>query len=202
MNFKRIPYDNHSVNLLKEEHHCDAYLAINPSGSVPLLVVHAEPDRNFTITQSIAALEYLEEAHPDSCKLLPKQNETAARSSVRVLMNIVACDIQPPTNLRILNRVRALGGDATVWALELMVDGLAAYEAISNRTAGRFSVGDEVTLADICLVPALWNAQRYGVDLSHYPTISRVFEHLKEEEAVVRAHWKNQPDTPQELRLG
>ncbi|OLN91638.1 Maleylacetoacetate isomerase [Colletotrichum chlorophyti] len=197
LNLKSISYTTVPTNLLKDEHLSEEHRALNPSASVPLLVHHSEAD--FKVTQSIAALEYLEETHPAATPLLPKDPRT--RAMVRSLVNIVACDTQPVTNMRIMRRVRAMGGNAEQWNRELMADGLAAYEAIAKKCAGKCSVGEQITLADVCLLPAFWNAERFGVDLSVYPTIERVVGHLKEHPAVVGAHYFNQPDTPEELRI-
>ncbi|KAF9874174.1 maleylacetoacetate isomerase [Colletotrichum karsti] len=197
LNLKSIPYDTVPINLLKDEHLSSDHRALNPSATVPLLVNRSDDD--FKVTQSVAALEYLEEAHPDSNPLLPKDPKT--RAAVRSLVNIICCDTQPVTNMRIMRRVRALGGNAEQWNCELMTDGLAAYEAVAKQWAGKCSVGDEMTMADACLLPAYWNAERFGVDLSKYPTIGKVVEHLKDHPAVVKAHYFNQPDTPAELRI-
>ncbi|KAK1976270.1 maleylacetoacetate isomerase [Colletotrichum cereale] len=191
LNLKSIPYTTVPTNLQEDEHLAPAYRALNPSASVPLLVHPASAD--FKVTQSVAALEYLEEAHPSSTPLLP--GDTKARAVVRSLVNIVVCDVQPVTNSRTMRRVRALGGDAEQWNRELMADGLAAYEAVAREWAGRCSVGDEVSLADACLLPA------FSVDLSGYPTIGRVVNNLKHHPAVVKADYHNQPDTPEELRI-
>ncbi|KAK1593407.1 maleylacetoacetate isomerase [Colletotrichum navitas] len=196
LNLKSIPYTTIPTNLLKDEHLAPAHRALNPSASVPLLVHRAAAD--FRVTQSVAALEYLEETHPSSTPLLP--SDPKARAVVRSLVDIVACDVQPVTNLRIMRRVRALGGDAEQWNRELMADGLAAYEAVALEWAGRHSVGDEISLADACLLPAYWNAERFGVDLSGYPTIRRLVDSLKDHPAVIKANYHNQPDTPEELR--
>ncbi|EFQ27338.1 maleylacetoacetate isomerase [Colletotrichum graminicola] len=197
LNLKSIPYTTIPTNLLKNEHLAPAHRALNPSASVPLLVHCAAA--NFRVTQSVAALEYLEETHPSSTPLLPR--DPKARAVVRSLVDIIACDVQPVTNLRIMRRVRALGGDAEQWNRELMADGLAAYEAVAQEWAGRYSVGDEISLADACLLPAYWNAERFGVDLSGYPTIREIVDGLKDHPAVIKANYHNQPDTPEELRI-
>jgi maleylacetoacetate isomerase len=81
-----------------------------------------------------------------------------------------------------------------------MSDGLKAYEEVVKDSAGKCSVGDELTLADACLMPAMWNAERFGVDLTLFPTIGKIVEGLKDHPAVVTAHWQNQPDTPENLK--
>ena len=200
-NYKGLPYEHIPVNLITGEQRGPEFMKSNPSASVPLLVVKPrDGSPSFSVGQSPAGLEYLEEAHPEARRLLPAASDLAARTKVRVLCAVIACDVQPVTNLRIMGRVKALGGDAIQWNRDLMAEGLRAYETLIQESAGAYSVGDEVTLADLCLVPAVWNGQRYGVDLAKFPTIMRVFDHISKDDAVVKAHWQNQPDTPEELR--
>lgn len=206
--YKSIPYTSIPINLLKDEQHSSTYGTVNPSSTVPSLIVEHEhgneQQSTVTITQSLAALEYLEEKFTTSSfpRLLPREADIEARAAVRTLASILACDVQPVTNLRILKRVGALGVDRAEWSRDLFVEGLGAYEAIASRTAGVFSVGDAITLADVCLVPAAWGAERVGVDLGGFPTVKRVVERLEGEECVKKAHWRTQEDTPQEFRLG
>jgi maleylacetoacetate isomerase len=194
LNIKGIPYERKYVNILKGEQALSDYDEVNPSHFVPSLKL-----TNGTIlTQSLAIMEYLEEAYPDASLLLP--SDALGRAQVRALADIVSCDIQPVTNLRILSRISALGGSKEQYAKELMTEGLAAYERLAAKTAGKFSYGDEVTMADACLVPAVWGALRFGVDIEQFPTIKKVYGVLSKLDTVVKAHWKNQEDTPQELR--
>lgn len=182
LNLKGIIYETISVDLLQHEQTTASYKNINPSGSVPLLLRN-DPKSPIKIGQSMAALEYLEEAHPEY-SLLPPTSDIRGRAIVRTLANIIACDTQPVTNLRIMKRVRALGGDAEQWNHELMVSSLTAYEATAAPHAGRFSYGDSVTVADVCLLPAVWNAKRFGVDLTPFPTIVKIAEALEQLKAV------------------
>ena len=199
LHLKGIPFDPVFVNLLRDEQSAPGHKAINPSGTVPTLVIQ-RPQGPVTITQSLAALEYLDEAFPNKGPaLLPPDPET--RAVVRTLASIIACDIQPVTNLRILKRVAPLGADRAAWSKELIEDGLRAYEALASQTAGRFSVGDRVTLADVCLIPAAWGDERVGVDLASFPVTNRVVQNLESEEAVRKGHWRAQPDTPDEFRV-
>ena len=167
---------------------------------MPTLILESSNSSPVTITQSLAALEYIEEAFPDTAALLPPSTDPQARAVVRTLANIIACDVQPVTNLRILKRVAPFGVDRADWSKELIEDGFRAYEAIAAGCAGRFSVGDEVTMADVCLIPAVWGAERVGVDLKMYPTIERVARSLEEVDAVKMGHWRTQEDTPEEFR--
>ncbi len=194
LNLKEIHYQTVTVNLIEKEQNGVDYTTLNPSHSVPTLV-----DGPSVLTQSVAVLEYLEEAYPQSRRLLPPLDRCKERAQVRVLVNIIACDLQPITNLRMLEEVRALGCDARGWIHKVAPRALAAYEATATTTAGAYSVGDEITLADVCLVPAVWAAERFEVDLAPYPVIRRVYDRMSEQPAVQNAHWKKQPDTPKDL---
>ncbi|OCL09271.1 maleylacetoacetate isomerase [Glonium stellatum] len=196
---KQISYTTTATNLLKDEQLNTAHLAINPSASVPILT-RLDTDTSFPIGQSIAALEYLEEALPGVHPLLPAPERVLERVQVRTLVNIVACDIQPITNRRIILAVQQLGKDPAEWCRHFIERGFAAYEATLDKTAGRFSVGNEITLADVCLVPAVWGGERFGVDLEKFSRLKAVFEEMSRTEAVQKAHWKRQEDTPEEFR--
>lgn len=201
LNLKELPYQSIYVNLLEGEQKSKEYAAVNPSGLVPTLRHLKAPGGSAALlTQSMAMLEYLEEVHPDKSPLLPSTSDPVRRAEVRELANIIACDVQPPTNLRILSRINDLGGSKEAWAKNLMTEGLEAYERRAAKSSGRYSVGDNVTLADVCLVPAIWGALRFGVDLDALPTVKRVYEALNELHAVKKAHWKTQEDTPESLR--
>lgn len=199
LHLKSIPFEHVPVNLLKDEQLSDKHMALNPSASVPLLVCPDAQGGTFKIGQSVAALEFLEEVHPEN-PILPPTSDPKSRAIVRSLANIIASDVQPVTNLRIMRRVRKLGGSAEEWNKELMTNGLAAYEAVAKDCAGKCSFGDNLTMADACLLPAVWNAQRFGVDIASFPTISRVVTYLNQHPVVIKSHYFNQPDTPEELR--
>lgn len=199
LNLKGITPTYKYINLVKKEQRTEEYTLINPSHTVPTLIITSPSGGPpVKLTQSIPALEYLDEAYPSMRPLLPKN--LATRATVRTLTAIIAADVQPITNLSILNRVEAFGGDKAVWAREIMTQGLLAYEAIAKDTAGEFSVGDEISMADVCLVPAVWGAERFGVDFGQMPTVKRVYERLAAMEEVKKAHWSRQEDTPEELR--
>ena len=201
LNLKGITYEPNFVNVVEGEHKSEEYGAINPLGFVPSLQIQGGDNAGTIVTQSLAIMEYLEEKHPDPVSLLPPNTDVAGRAHVRALSSLIACDVQPPTNERILKRVASMDSGADrEWAKWLMIDGFAAYEKLASTTAGTFSFGDTITMADVCLVPAVWRAARFSVDMEQFPTMKRIFEAMSKEDAVVKAHWKTQPDCPEELR--
>ena len=213
-NLKGIPLSYTYVNLLKKEQRDPSYLSTNPSGQVPTLTpitgdLSHHQENLWPITQSVAALEYLEEVFPEcETKLLPPLGQAVDRVNVRTLANVIACDVQPVTSLRVLRRVKKVvatarsDGDAASneWAKDFSTQGFRAYEDIAAKTAGQFSVGDSISFADVCLIPAVWAAIRFKVDLEQFPVLKGVYERMSELGAVKKAHWKNQEDTPEDLR--
>ncbi|XP_019407619.1 PREDICTED: maleylacetoacetate isomerase isoform X4 [Crocodylus porosus] len=144
--------------------------------------------------QQLAIIEYLEETRPNP-RLLPQDQKK--RAQVRMISDHIVSGIQPLQNLAILQRV---GEKKLEWAQHYITNGFQALEQILKHTAGRYCVGDEVSMADLCLVPQVYNAERYKVDLAPYPTITRINKALLELEAFQVSHPTKQPDTPAELR--
>lgn len=198
LSLKDIPTEYAYVLLYKDEQHSKKHQDLNPSGSVPVLTHLTEDCRSFPIGQSVAALEYLEDVYPDRNPLLPPVSQPLERAKVRTLVNIITTDVQPITNRRINKGVIGLGADPVKWNKTYMTEGLEAYEKIVAKTAGRYSIGDSVTLADVCLIPAIWAAEKFEVELEQLPTIMRVYRSLSELEAVKRAHWNVQKDMPED----
>ncbi|WP_376089750.1 maleylacetoacetate isomerase [Roseomonas sp. CCTCC AB2023176] len=154
-------------HLRKGEQRAPAFLALNPQGLLPAL----ETNDGAVLTQSLAILEWLEETHPDP-PLLPR--DAVARAKVRAFALAVACDIHPVQNLKVLARLRAMGQpeDAvTGWARDVIAEGLAACEALVREGRGPFLFGDAPTLADLCLVPQLFNARRFAAPLDGLPRL-------------------------------
>jgi maleylpyruvate isomerase len=172
------------------EQFSEHFRALNPQALVP---VYSEGD--VTLTQSLAIMEYLEEKHP-SPPLLPATLEARARA--RQIAMAIACDIHPINNLRILKYLTGTLGaseDAkNAWVKHWVGLGLAALEEELATTAGTFCVGEQATIADCCLVPQLFNAQRFGVDLSAYPTLQRIDAACQALPAFRDAHPAAQPD--------
>lgn len=208
------------IPLLTSAQLSPTYTSLNPSASVPTLTVtpfsnsNSNSNEKIVIRQSVAILEFLEEYFTGDgiVRLLPPPNDPVNRARVRELVNIISCDTQPVTNLRILKRIKTLtreggegGGDQAMkdWAKEFMGKGLEAYDRVAEGYAGRYSVGDEVTLADVCLVPAVEGALRYGVGVEGLGsgTVWRVFGELKGMDAFKKGDWRWQEDTPEEFRI-
>ena len=190
LNLKGVQYQPVFVHLAKGEHRTPEYAKVNPQALVPTL----ELDDGTRLSQSLAIIEYLEEKHP-SPALLPK--DALGRARVRSLSNLVASEIHPVNNLRVLQHLkRALGQSQEqidTWYRYWIADGLAKLEAELQRK-NRFCHGDAPTMADCCLVPQIFNAKRYQSDLAPYPNTMRVFDECMKLEAFDRAQPSKQPD--------
>ena len=192
LNLKGIEYSQITHHLRRGEQRAPEYLAINPQGFVPAL-----DDGGRIIVQSLAIIDYLDETRPEP-PLLPAS--PADRAHARALAQIVACDIHPLDNLRVLRHLRdPLGQDeATVarWYNHWIASGFDALEAMlaSDPRTGAYSIGDTPGLADILLVPQVVNAGNYKLDMTPYPTIRRIFDRCMELEPFAAAHPARQPD--------
>ena len=183
LNYKSIPFEKVEVNLLEREQTEAAYRLINPQGFVPFL-----QDGEVGLSQSLAIIEYLEEKFPAPA-LLPSSPRD--RATVRGLAQIIACDTQPIQNLRVLKYIQGTLGAGEegklAWIQNFVGSGLEAYEAHLRLTAGKYSFGDEVSMADVCLAPQVYNARRFNVALDSYPNLSRVCSNLEELECFALA---------------
>jgi maleylacetoacetate isomerase len=196
LQLKAIDFDSVSVHLVKEggEQFNDDYVALNPAQLVPTLVDHSE-GVELVINQSMAILEYLEDKF-DCYPLLP--TDAGQKARVRAMALDITCDIHPLNNLRVL---KYLSGELALdeaamsaWYSHWITLGFAAIEARLVQTAGRYCFGDNVTLADVSLIPQLYNAHRFNVDLSGFPIICRIERNCLILSAFVAAAPENQPD--------
>ena len=190
LHLKGIVYETVAHNLRTGEHLSDTYKALNPQGLVPAI-----EDGGHIIMQSPAILEWLEETHP-SPALLPK--DTNDRAIVRAMMAMIACDIHPLNNLRVLKVLKHdLHADETQsqqWAQGWIAQGFDALETLIARYGKGFSFGDQPTFADCFLVPQIFSAQRFELDLTPWPHIVAVNERCLAHPAFERAHPRHQPD--------
>jgi maleylpyruvate isomerase len=194
LNLKGLDYEAVPVHLLRNggEQLAEAYRAVNPSALVPAL-----DDDGALLSQSLAIIEYLDETRPLP-PLLPA--DALGRARVRALAQTVACDIHPLANLRVLKYLKGpLGVSEELklqWVVHWVSEGMAMLEAHLARDAhtGRFCHGDTPGLADCCLVPQVFNAQRFDIDMAAYPTVMRIHANCAALPAFVQAHPARQPD--------
>jgi maleylpyruvate isomerase len=194
LNLKGLPYDAVPVHLLRGggEHLQEGYRSVNPAALIPAL-----EDDGAVLTQSLAIIEYLDETHAGA-PLLPA--DALGRARVRALALTVAADTHPLTNLRVLKYLKqTLGVSEEVkmeWYRHWLREGLATLEALLARDphTGAFCHGDAPTLADCCLEPQAFNAERFEVDLAAYPTVARIHARCAAHPAFIAAHPAQQPD--------
>lgn len=191
LNLKGLAAEPVAVHLAKGEQHMANYAAINPSHAVPSLVL----EDGEVLTQSLAILEYLEETYSEP-PLLPR--EPLARARVRAMAQVIGCDVHPVNNLRVLQYLqKELGASDEQkqdWYQHWIARGFAVLEQMAAAHAGQCCYGDQVTLADICLVPQLYNARRFDCPLEGYPTLLRIEAHCLELPAFAAAVPEKQPD--------
>lgn len=192
LNLKGVEVEHASRHLRKGEQSSADYAALNPQKLVPALVL----DDGAVLTQSLAIMEYLEETHPEP-PLLPR--DPVGRARVRALSLIVSADIHPIQNLRVMAYLRQkfdqTEESAFTWSRHWIETGFDAYEAtLKQGGAGTFSHGDQPTMADMCLVPQVFNATRFKVDMKRYSTIQRIYDTCMKHPAFDAAQPSKQPD--------
>ncbi|KAM8737141.1 maleylacetoacetate isomerase isoform 1-T1 [Acanthopagrus schlegelii] len=188
---KGVEYDQAPVNLIRDggQQLTQEYKALNPMQQVPAVEIDG-----ITLSQSLAVIQYIDETRPGP-RLLPA--DPKKRAQVRMISDLIASGIQPLQNLYVIQKV---GAEKMPWSQHFIDRGFQALEPILKQTAGKYCVGDEISMADICLVPQVYNAERFKVDVGQYPTIKRLNQALLEIEAFKVSHPSRQPDTPDDLR--
>jgi maleylpyruvate isomerase len=189
LNYKDIEYELVPVNLVKNEQQCDEYLRVNPQGLLPALRLN----NGDIITQSTAILEWLEEAYVAPA-LYPLEKLTKAKT--RTLCNVIACDIHPLNNLRVLKHItgelNASEEQKLAWYQHWIELGFSNLE--SQLSGFRYAIDEKVTMVDVYLVPQVYNAIRFGQDMNNYPNIMRVYNTCNELESCKEAAPESQPD--------
>lgn len=189
---KGLSYDYRAVHLPKNEQTAESYASVSASRLVPLL-----KDGEHAVTQSLAIIEYLDETHPEP-PLLPK--DPLGRARVRALALDIACEIHPLNNLRVLRYLvrdlKVTEDQKNAWYRHWVEQGLASIEErlVAEQKCGQYALGDQVTLADVVIVPQIFNAKRFDCRLDHVPTVMRIFDHCMELPAFVDAQPARQPD--------
>lgn len=192
LNFKELEYNYLPVHLLKDggQQHQRAYRQLNPNGLVPTLV-----DGQVILHQSLAIIEYLEDKHPEP-SLLP--GSPRQRGAIRALALDLASELQPLINLRVQQYLKkeleVTDAQKQAWLDHWFAESFSAFEKNLEEVAGTYCVGDTFSLADVCLVPQVFSAQRFGIKLDDYPILMGVYERLVELPFVAAAHPSKQPD--------
>nr|WP_136249901.1 maleylacetoacetate isomerase [Ningiella ruwaisensis] len=195
LNLKALDFEYVPVHLVKNggEQKSETYQQLNPSKLVPTFV---DTDADIMLNQSLAIIEYLDEKYPKPNRLIPEHAQDRAR--VRMLAYEIACDTQPLANLRVLNKLRdefnADDDAVKSWAKYWIEEGFTALERKLETRAGKFAYGYQVTLADVCIVPQVYNALRFGVKTEQFKLISKIYDNCLALEAFEKAMPENQAD--------
>ena len=201
LNHKGLKYEYHAVHLVKNggEQHKPEYSALNPQELVPTFI-----DDKFVLTQSMAIMEYLEEKYPEP-SLMP--TDTEQRAYVRQISLIQVADIHPLNNLKVLNHLssdlQVTQSQKTEWYHKWIRQGFDATEKLLERSkfcTGPYVCGDKVTMADMCLIPQVYNARRYEMSLDAYPIITEIDKNCMQLQTFIDASPEHQPDAPEDQR--
>lgn len=199
LHLKKLDFEYKPIHLLNNggEQHSAEYRALNPVGGVPTLI-----DGDQVISQSFAIIEYLDEAFLQTYQLLPK--DPYLRAKVRQVCENINADIHPLQNLKVMQYLEKKHGytqeQKEEWSQKWIHEGLSATEKILEKTAGTYAFGENVTAADLFIVPQLFSSERFKVDISKYSLLSRINANCAKLEAFQKAHPFKQVDTPAEMR--
>ncbi|MDC8831675.1 maleylacetoacetate isomerase [Alteromonas gilva] len=197
LNLKGLEYEYIAIDLKKDggQQHSAQYDAVNPAHLVPTFV---DDDEDIILNQSLSIIEYLDERYREPYPLLPAHSVEKAR--IRALAQDIACDIQPLANLRVLTALQQqyeLSAEhSNQWASHWITKGLSGIERRLQTQAGRYCFGFDVTLADVCLVPQVYAAKRFNVDMTPFPLISRIYHQCQTLQAFQKAQPEEQADCP------
>lgn len=180
LEIKGLSYTPEVVNLLSADQRSDAYLAKNPMGQVPFF----QDENGVGLADSMVIMEYLEEVYPTPA-LLP--GNAAERAHIRRLCHIVASGTQPIQNLAVMRAAADTPEGQKAWNRRWIGNGLAAFESALGEGSGLYCVGDSLTLADICLIPQVYNANRVGLDMSAYPKVAAIYDRCRALDSCKRA---------------
>ncbi|MBT9473953.1 MAG: maleylacetoacetate isomerase [Pseudomonadota bacterium] len=186
---KGVAYDYAAVDLIAGQQREPAYRAVNPQGLTPALDIGGQ-----VLTQSLAILEWLEETYPDPA-ILPQA--PLDRATVRSIAGVIACDIHPLNNTRVGRALNKMGIDKDgilAWTQGWIIDGFTGLEPVIAKHGRGFAFGDQPTIADCCLVPQVYSARRFEVDLTPFPAIRAAADHAAQHPAFAAAHPDKQPD--------
>ena len=192
LNLKGLSYDTQAVHLLKQggEQHLAEYAAINPSELVPTFL-----DQQYVLTQSLSILEYLEEAYPKTA-LLPQNLQQ--RAKIRTFAQHIACEIHPLNNLRVLQYLEQTlavsNSEKTAWYQHWIKLGFHSLEQQLQHSNGKYCFGEQASFADCCLIPQVYNAKRFQIDLTEYPKIQSIYTHCMRLAAFQQAAPEQQAD--------
>ncbi|KAM7306900.1 maleylacetoacetate isomerase [Ixodes scapularis] len=187
---KHIDYEYKAIDLYNNEQHSPEFMNLNSMAQVPVLDIDGEQ-----LSQSLAIIEYLDERYPEP-KLLPK--DLILRQKARAIAELIVSGIHPLQNKSLLFRLDE--EKRSGWALHYINKGFRALEAVLAKTAGQYCVGDSLTIADVCLVPMVYQAKRLGVDMAPYPVVEKLNRSLEELPSFRLGHPRCQPDTPANMR--
>ena len=196
LNVKGVDYETVSVNLPGAAHRAPEFRAVNPQATIPTLDDDGTDDDGTILWQSLAIIEYLDARYP-SPRLIPQ--EPVARARVQALAQLIACEVHPLNNLRVLKYLRGelKLDEAAVgkWYSHWIAEAFGPLETLVSRfSGGRYCFGDSLSLADVCLVPQMYNARRFACDLTPYPTLVRIAAGLEAEPAFAAAAPERQPE--------
>jgi len=195
LHLKQLAFDYIPVHLVLDggQQKAVEYTRLNPSQLVPTLI---DEDEDIILNQSLAIIEYLDEKYDSGASLIPQH--TLDRARVRAVSYDLACEVQPVTNLRIINALKsdfnASADDIIAWQQKWMKKGFAALEKRLETRAGKYCFGYDISMADICLVPQVYNAKRFEVDMQAFPLISKIWHNCNELDAFQKALPENQID--------